>query len=154
MILLGRRSISAVTSTINSDSALDAGSSCFLNQNRRIGGVQVVFLLNQGSTAHRLENFGKLDLRARLRSEYLPAEKDNISREGKQRESCKEIRSSAKEELYKPQCRFRIEPEISHDLPPLLRRYACDGGTFWRMPAEVNRGGLASLLLVPIGVTV
>jgi hypothetical protein len=74
-------------------------------------------MLNHGSTAHRLENFGKSDLRARLRSEYLPVEEDNISGEAKHRESCKEIGSSAKEDLHKLQCCFRIEPEISHDWP-------------------------------------
>ena len=128
MILMVRPSISAVTWRTNSDSALKQhlypGNGCFLNQHRRIGGEQVVALLNHGSTAHRLENFGKSDLRARLRSEYLPAEKDNISGEAKQRESCKEIGSPTKEDLYKLQCRFRIEPEISHDLP-LLTQALC-----------------------------
>jgi hypothetical protein len=124
---MARPSTGAVTWMISSDSGLKLdlypGNGPFLNQRPRIAGERLVVLLNHGSTAHRPENFGSSDLPASLRSEYLPAEEDGISGEAKHRESCKEISSSAKEGLYKLQCRFRIEPEISHDWP--LTQAAC-----------------------------
>jgi len=76
-----------------------------------------VILIRRGSTTDRLRNLGDSGLRVMLRSEYLQEQKDNISGETEQRESRKEIGSPPKEDPYKFQCRFRIEPEISHDLP-------------------------------------
>lgn len=75
-------------------------------------------LLNCGDTAYRLRNFRNADLRARLRSEYFKAQKDNISAETKHRKTRKEIGTPAKEHLYKFQCRFRIEAERFHDYFP------------------------------------
>ncbi len=109
---------------------------------------------NRGSTADKVRNFGNADLHAGLRSEYLPAEKDNVSAEAEQRESRKEIGSPTKKDLDKFQCRFRIEPEIPHKAPFLPRRCVCDGGRFERMPAEVNRARLVSFSLLSIAVTV
>lgn len=96
---------------------LSPGNRCFLSQSRCLRRDQIVSLFDRGSTANGLRNFGNCGLRARLRSEYLQEQKDNISGETKQRESRKEIGSPTKEDLYKLQCRFRIEPELSHDSP-------------------------------------
>ncbi len=113
--------MSTDTREINSDSALtqhrSPGNRCFLSQSLCVCKDQFVNLFNHGSAAGGLWHFGNCGLRARLPSEYLQAQKNNISGETKHRKSRKEIGSPTKEDLYKFQCRFRIEPEISHDSP-------------------------------------
>ena len=49
------------------------------NQNRRLWEDHISILFNHGSTAYLRRDLGDLGLRAKLRSEYLQAEKDNIS---------------------------------------------------------------------------
>lgn len=157
---MGVRSNMMSTDTweINSHSALtqhlSRGNGCILSQSRCFCRDQIVSLFNHGSTPDGLRNFGNCGLRARLRSEYLQAQKDNISGETKHRKCRKEIGSPTKEDLYKFQCRFRIEPEISHDSPLPTQAWACDGWRFRRMRVEVNRGHLESFSLLSIAVTV
>ncbi|HYK89718.1 MAG TPA: hypothetical protein VE398_13155 [Acidobacteriota bacterium] len=74
-------------------------------------------LLSHGSRADGLGNFDNGALGTRARGENFQAQKNDVNENTNQPKSRKEVGSPTKEQLYELQDRFRIEPEVCHDLP-------------------------------------